>query len=185
MTNSCVGGFRQQTFQAFQENHSSPARPITGSLIEQLFVSQRQQRPLPSGRSSTVTIDSRPEHPGWPQPSLLALEPGRDDNGRERRPAPRRGRSGGLMASEQTRGWLNGSLIIPIRPPAALLAKGHTWIDVAVQATSGSARHALRIGLICTLAGNSNAPALEAIRIIKRRRRHGTRQRNHPSGCRG
>jgi len=72
-------------FKLFKKIIPAARAPITDSLIEQLFVSQRQQRSLPSGRSSTATGDSRPEHPGGRNRHFSRLNPA-------------------LMASEQTRG---------------------------------------------------------------------------------
>src|SRR4029079_13485540 len=77
------------------------------------------------------------------------------------------------------RGLCETRSIVPIDPHPALrlLSEGNARIDVAVQRATGRRRHALIIAAVRALAGDTDAPALEAVGIVIRRRRRAARHR--------
>src|SRR5450759_5245336 len=68
------------------------------------------------------------------------------------------------------------ALIVPIKPPAPLPLKCDTWIDVAINPSSGGGRHAFRIGPVGAIARNAPTPTLDAPGIVDRDRRRGAGQ---------
>src|SRR3982075_2114781 len=58
--------------------------------------------------------------------------------------------------------------VIPIRPRPPLLAEGGAGIDVAIDASSGCARHAFGVGPVRAVARNAPTATLDAVGIIDR-----------------
>src|ERR1700676_5816323 len=94
---------------------------------------------------------------------------------------------GGAFRSSQTRRpglepgrRMTGGLISPIVPAAALLSECDARINVAIDASAGGSGHTFGIRPVGAIAWDAPTTALDAIRIIARRRGAGAGYRGSP-----